>query len=167
MCLIYLSPSTVSSLLTTFLTTYIHPTTPTALILYEPIHPNDAFGRTMISNLSSRNIHLPTLTTYPTLADQRDRLKSHGFVDGCMAADVDFIWRRWIPEDEKERVGQLEMLDELEELELLLKHYCIAWGWRDGGGEEGKDVFARAWEDVPEQDEDEIKAGGDGGVDGG
>jgi [phosphatase 2A protein]-leucine-carboxy methyltransferase len=39
------------------------------------------------------------------------------------------------------------MLDELEELELLLRHYCFAWGWRDGES----DVFSKAWADVQEQ----------------
>jgi len=150
MCLIYLEPSTVSAILSTFLKTYLRETTPAALILYEPILPHDAFGHTMTSNLASRNIYLPTLSSYPTLAHQRERLKNEGFVDGNMAADINFIWREWIHDDEKERVADLEMLDELEELELLLKHYCIAWGWRDCEvGKEG--IFARAWDDVPEQ----------------
>lgn len=86
-------------------------------------------------------------------------------MDGCKAADTEFIWRVWVSEEEKERVGGLEMLDELEELELLLRHYCVCWGWRDGrdddddddskdkaGGEDegGGDVFSRAWKQVRE-----------------
>lgn len=101
----------------------------------------------MISNLQTRNIHLPTLTAYPKLADQRARLSSYGFDNGAKAADTDFIWKHWISDDEKERVAALEMLDELEELELLLRHYCFAWGWRDGGSH----VFSQAWADVQEQ----------------
>ncbi|KAF2134889.1 leucine carboxyl methyltransferase [Dothidotthia symphoricarpi CBS 119687] len=147
MCLIYLQSSTVQSILSTLLTKYLQPTTPASLILYEPILPQDAFGRTMISNLQTRNIHLPTLTAYPTLGDQRARLQGYGFKAGARAADTNFIWRRWVSEEEKERVAGLEMLDELEELEMLLKHYCVAWGWRDGDG----DVFTKAWADVGEQ----------------
>lgn len=102
----------------------------------------------MISNLSTRNIHLPTLTAYPELGDQRARLKSYGFTTGAKAADTEWIWRKWIVEEEKERVAGLEMLDELEELELLLRHYCVAWGWRDGDDD---DVFTRAWGGIGEQ----------------
>jgi [phosphatase 2A protein]-leucine-carboxy methyltransferase len=149
MCLIYLQASTVSSIMSSFLTHHLAPTTPASLVLYEPILPHDAFGRTMISNLSTRNIHLHTLMAYPELGDQRDRLKRYGFVDGYKAVDTELIWRKWVSEEEKERVAGLEMLDELEELELLLRHYCVAWGWRDGQeGNEG--VFSKAWRDVVE-----------------
>jgi O-methyltransferase involved in polyketide biosynthesis len=147
MCLVYLQPQTVQSIISTFTTHYLRPTTPASIVLYEPILPQDAFGRTMISNLQTRNIHLPTLTAYPELGDQRARLSGYGFKDGAKAADTNFIWKQWISEDEKERVASLEMLDELEELELLLKHYCFAWGWRDGDS----DVFSKAWADVQEQ----------------
>jgi hypothetical protein len=27
-----------------------------------------------------------------------------------------------------DRISKLEMLDEVEELELMLSHYCVAWG---------------------------------------
>ena len=142
MCLVYLQAATVSSILKTFFKTYVPAPGPISLILYEPILPNDAFGRTMISNLSMRSIKLPTLLTYPELDDQRARLESYGFGDGDGAVDTLWIWKEWVPEEEKERVAGLEMLDEVEELELLLRHYCVAWGWRDGG-EEG--VFTKAW----------------------
>ncbi|CAO2654256.1 Nn.00g109890.m01.CDS01 [Neocucurbitaria sp. VM-36] len=147
MCLVYLQPSTVQSIITSLLTHYLAPATPASLILYEPILPQDAFGRTMISNLQTRNIHLPTLIAYPELGDQRARLQGYGLRKGAMAADTNLIWKQWVSEEEKERVAGLEFLDEFEELELLLKHYCVAWGWRDGAG----DVFSEAWADVVEQ----------------
>ena len=149
MCLIYIDPSTVSAIMNTLLTRYLKPTTPAAVILYEPILPHDAFGRTMISNLSTRNIQLPTLTAYPQLSDQRARLKKYGFVNGSKAADTYFIWREWVSQEEKERVAALEMLDELEELDLLLRHYCVAWAWRDG---EESTHFSKAWGEVREQE---------------
>lgn len=147
MCLVYLQPSVVQSIVQSLLSHHLHPTTPASLILYEPILPQDAFGRTMISNLQMRNIHLPTLKSYPELCDQRARLQGYGFKDGARAADTSFLWRNWVSDEEKERVGSLEFLDELEELELLLRHYCVAWGWRNGDG----DVFTRAWGQVREQ----------------
>jgi [phosphatase 2A protein]-leucine-carboxy methyltransferase len=147
MCLVYLQPETVQSIMKSLMTEYLKPTTPTSLVLYEPILPQDAFGRTMIANLQTRNIHLPTLTAYPELGDQRARLQGYGFKDGAKVADTSYIWRNWVPEEEKERVASLEFLDELEELELLLRHYCVAWGWKDGDS----DVFSKAWADVQEQ----------------
>ncbi|CAG8165564.1 unnamed protein product [Penicillium nalgiovense] len=104
---------------------------PLGLVLYEPIRPNDAFGRTMVSNLAARGIQLKTLSRYASLEAQRDRFQDQGFGDGQAAADIEFIWKRWVNEDEKERVAGLEMLDEMEEWQLLAQHYCIAWGWRD------------------------------------
>ncbi|KAH7551438.1 leucine carboxyl methyltransferase 1 [Bipolaris maydis] len=146
MCLVYLQPSTVQSIISSLLTHYLQPTTPASLVLYEPILPQDAFGQTMISNLRTRNIYLHTLIAYPGLGDQRARLQGYGLKTGAKAADTHTIWRGWIGDEEKERIASLEFLDELEELELLLQHYCIAWGWRDGQ----EDVFSKAWEDIKE-----------------
>jgi [phosphatase 2A protein]-leucine-carboxy methyltransferase len=146
MCLVYLQPPAVQAIVSSLLTQYLHPATPASLILYEPILPQDAFGRTMISNLKTRNIHLHTLTAWPELGDQRARLIMQGF-EAAKAEDTSYIWRHWVSAEEKERVGRLEFLDELEELELLLRHYCIAWGWRNGQS----DVFAKAWADVVAQ----------------
>ncbi|KAH3962693.1 hypothetical protein HBI25_105310 [Parastagonospora nodorum] len=144
MCLVYLQPSAVQSIVSSLVTHYLQPATPASLILYEPILPQDAFGRTMTSNLRTRNIHLHTMTAYPELGDQRARLKGYGFEAAARAEDTSYIWRNWVSEEEKERVAGLEFLDELEELELLLRHYCIAWGWRNGTS----DVFSKAWADV-------------------
>ncbi|OJK04705.1 hypothetical protein ASPACDRAFT_38264 [Aspergillus aculeatus ATCC 16872] len=114
--------------------TGVNATPPLGIILYEPIRPDDAFGRTMVANLATRGIQLQTLHRYASLAAQRARLRAHGFVDGQAAADVDFLWERWVAEGEKERVAGLEMLDEMEEWRLLARHYCVAWGWREGVG---------------------------------
>lgn len=130
-------------------------TVPLGLILYEPIRPDDPFGKTMVSNLATRGIHLQTLHQYATLGAQRQRLREQGFDSGQGAADVDFIWERWISEQDKERVAGLEMLDEVEEWQLLARHYCVAWGWRDGDARGGEDdgVFD-AWRDVEAQEGD-------------
>jgi [phosphatase 2A protein]-leucine-carboxy methyltransferase len=108
--------------------------TPLGLIIYEPIRPDDAFGRTMVSNLATRGIQLQTLHRYASLEAQRSRLREQGFNGGQAAADMDFLWERWVSEEEKDRVAGLEMLDEMEEWKLLAQHYCVAWGWREGTG---------------------------------
>ncbi|KAJ5676843.1 uncharacterized protein N7477_002476 [Penicillium maclennaniae] len=146
-CLIYLSPTEAAQVVSFFTEHLFGPMnkpagaeedalpnsqTPLGLILYEPIRPDDAFGRTMVSNLATRGIQLQTLHRYASLEAQRARLREHGLDSGQAVADIDFIWERWVSEEEKERVASLEMLDEMEEWRLLARHYCIAWGWRNG-----------------------------------
>ena len=134
-CLTYLAPDTADAVVRHFINV-LSPSAPVALILYEPINPFDAFGKVMVSNLAARGIVLQTLQRYHSLEAQRERMKSYGFVDGQGAVDIDFVWDVWVEAEEKKRVAGLEMLDEVEELNLLAKHYCVAWGWRDGKREE-------------------------------
>ncbi|KAJ5738748.1 hypothetical protein N7493_001903 [Penicillium malachiteum] len=147
-CLIYLSPTEATEVVSFFTERLLGPqTAPLGLVLYEPIRPNDAFGRTMVSNLATRGIQLQTLHKYATLEAQRERFRGQGFTSGQAVADIEFIWNRWVDEEEKERVSRLEMLDEMEEWQLLARHYCIAWGWR-----EGDDTAAfNGWTTLPAQ----------------
>lgn len=149
-CLVYLSPVEAAGVVNYF-TRFLFPGsagegTPLGLIIYEPIRPDDAFGRTMVSNLAARGIQLQTLHRYASLQAQRERLLEHGFDAGQAAVDVEFLWQRWVSEAEKERVAGLEMLDEMEEWQLLARHYCVAWGWRDCSGGLGG-VF-EGWRDI-------------------
>lgn len=104
------------------------------IVLYEPVRPNDPFGRMMTSNLAARGVRMPTLDAYNEPADQEARLREAGF-EHVKAMTVDKIWDTWISEEEKERVDMLERLDELEEWKLLAGHYVIAWAWRGAGFE--------------------------------
>ncbi|KAL4815644.1 leucine carboxyl methyltransferase 1 [Aspergillus spinulosporus] len=151
-CLIYLSPNDAAGVVRYFTHTLFPASEESetlALVLYEPIRPGDAFGRTMVANLAARGIQLQTLHQYASLGAQRLRLREHGFNGGQAAADVDFLWERWVAEEEKERVAGLEMLDEVEEWKLLAQHYCVAWGWR-----EGRTRFA-GWTDLEDQPAEE------------
>ncbi|KAK6853157.1 leucine carboxyl methyltransferase superfamily [Apiospora arundinis] len=110
-----------------------------SIIIYEPIKPEDPFGKQMVANLAARRIHMPTLEMYHEPADQETRLKEAGF-QTSKAMTVEAIWRTWISPDEKERVDELEGLDEVEEWNLLANHYVVAWGWRGNG--------FQAWEGI-------------------
>lgn len=60
-------------------------------------------------------------------------------MNGQHGADVEWLFQHWLDQEEKDRVGRCEMLDEMEEWVLLGRHYAVCWGWRG-------DVFGRAWE---------------------
>lgn len=125
-CLIYLSPEEADAVLAYFMKFFDQVSL--AITIYEPIRPNDAFGKTMVRNLIARGIHLQTFERYAELENQITRLQHYQF-QAC-AEDTEFIWREWVDGKEKERVDGLEWMDEIEEFVLLAKHYCIAWGWR-------------------------------------
>ncbi|KAE9975126.1 hypothetical protein Vi05172_g12643 [Venturia inaequalis] len=144
-CLIYLPPAQADGILQTLTNHIIPHTTPLSLVLYEPIHPHDSFGQVMVSNLAQRGIVLQTLHKYHSLAAQRTRLVDATFVDGQKGADVEWLFQRWLDQDEKDRVGKCEMLDEMEEWVLLGRHYAVCWGWRG-------DVFGRAWAEIEGQE---------------
>ncbi len=130
-CLCYLPPAAADTV-ALFFTRHLFPdSTPVGLILYEPIHPNDAFGKTMVSNLAARGIVLQTLKKYGSLEAQAVRMKAYG-LKGTGGATVKDLWDKGVEEKEKERVAGLEMVDEVEEWELLAGHYCVTWGWRAG-----------------------------------
>lgn len=133
-CLIYLRPEEADAVVDHFTQIVFPNTTPLSLVLYEPINPFDAFGQVMVENLRTQNIVMQTLHKYGSLDLQRERLRTHGFTAGAEALNLLDVYEQWTEETEKKRVGKLEMLDEVEELNMLLKHYCVAWGWTEGYG---------------------------------
>jgi [phosphatase 2A protein]-leucine-carboxy methyltransferase len=174
-CLIYLAPADADAVLEYF-TGLFPSTTPLGVVIYEPIRPHDAFGRTMVANLTARGIHLQTLEANATLGMQRQRLRRVGFGSassegrehamrgdeantndgGVGAIDLDYMWSSWVDDKEKDRVTELEWMDEVEEWILLMKHYCVAWGWRDGSEKSAKGgrVF-EGWIGVQSQEREE------------
>lgn len=144
------------------------------IVIYEPTLPNDDFGKVMFQNLASRGLYMPTVKEFPTFSSQMERLKELGFTSGQNCADVDFLWNRWITRQDKERVNGLEMLDEVEEWELLARHYLVAWAWKELPWETGN---FKGWEDdtcagflkvekrVLTQEGDDLKPSGQAGED--
>lgn len=144
-CLCYLAPATADMVALYFTQHLCPPTIPLGLVLYEPIKPNDAFGKVMVSNLAARGIVLQTLQKYGSLEAQAARVKAYGF-QGTGGADINELWKNGVDEQEKERVAGLEMVDEVEEWELLAGHYCVVWAWRgegEGLWEEWRDAATR------------------------
>lgn len=127
-CLCYLESSESQSILR-----YFTDKVPNiAVLIYEPVRPDDPFGKMMVSNLAARRIRMPTLDVYKEPADQVDRLRAGGF-DQAKVLTIHGIFERWVAQEEKARLDRLEGLDEVEEWELLANHYVVAWGWRGEG----------------------------------
>jgi [phosphatase 2A protein]-leucine-carboxy methyltransferase len=134
-CLCYLEPAQADGVVKHFADLVPN----LSIVIYEPIKPDDPFGRQMVANLAARQIRMPTLDVYRTTAGQEVRLKEAGF-DAVKGMTVEDIWKRWVSPEEKERVDELEGLDEVEEWNLLAGHYAVVWGWRGRGFEGWKDV---------------------------
>jgi len=146
-CLIYVDLNQATEIIRWIVETFQE--SGVGLIMYEPIGGNDAFGKVMIRNLATRGINLKTLSAYATLQQQKIRLKDCGFVAGQDAVDINFAHDHWMGQDELQRIAKLEMLDEIEEWQLLARHYCIVWGWADAAGEAGstEDAF-HLWRNI-------------------
>ncbi|KAK3688400.1 S-adenosyl-L-methionine-dependent methyltransferase [Podospora appendiculata] len=124
-CLCYLDPADASAVIRWFESRIPD----LGVVIYEPVKPDDPFGRMMVSNLAARRIHMPTLDVYRLPADQERRLAEAGFGQ-VRHMTIDKIWGRWVPHEEKARLDRLEGLDEVEEWGLLAGHYIVAWAWR-------------------------------------
>ena len=146
-CLTYLKPNAADAVVKYFSKAYLKPDSPVGLALYEPINPFDAFGKVMISNLSARGIVLQTVNKYSSLDAQKARMRLYSLNDGQGAVDAWFLQEHWIGEEEKERINHVEFLDEVEELKMLMEHYSVAWGWRNGSN---GDVWER-WRMIQSQ----------------
>lgn len=120
-CLCYLPPDSSDNVLKWATEQFSDPN----IVLYEPIGKDDQFGQVMLENLASRGISLPTLNKYSTLDKQRDRLLQ--YFNKAQCEDFDTIHHNWLTEQDMQRINSLEFLDEREELDLLLQHYCVAW----------------------------------------
>lgn len=103
-----------------------------SILIYEPISLNDLFGRQMMENLAARGINLLTLNEYPTLQSKAQFLKDIGF-NSVAVTDISEIGgygqlKSWFNPEELQRINRLELIDEMEEIRMLLKHYCLVYG---------------------------------------
>jgi len=89
---------------------------------------------------------------FTTLDSLKNRFYDAGF-NFANAVTLKDIRRSFTVSKELERVSQLELLDEVEELELVLGHYAISWGTVPG-----KEMQWKGWglkEKVRREEEDE------------
>lgn len=97
------------------------------IALFDPIIQHDTFGKVMTQNLTKAKIITnPTMSLLNTrtLQNQIDKLYNSGFdiVTGC-----DFLtcFDAILSSDDRRRANMIEMLDEIEEWVLIMRHYCF------------------------------------------
>ncbi|GAK67679.1 leucine carboxyl methyltransferase [Moesziomyces antarcticus] len=93
------------------------------------------FGEVMLGNLERRGLEMAGAKAYATISAQSRRFVSAWIGDGCKTPQVEAtslyaIWTA-LPASQKQRLSRLEGLDELEEFDLLLRHYCIVRAYRE------------------------------------
>lgn len=128
-CLCYLQPEYSDGVLKFFADLVPKPLLSVAI--YEPISLSDEFGRVMTENLAMRGLSLPTVNLYDTLDSQKQRLSKLLGAKTVCAENVQSVYQKWLPEEELRRISKLDFLDEVEEMFLLMRHYCVAWGFSD------------------------------------
>ena len=121
-CLCYLKPEDSQRVIEHF----AQQITDLSVVLYEPIGLCDEFGRVMAENLMQRGLCLPTFQKFSTLDAQSQRLRDLG-LRWVQAVDMETYFNQ-LPPAERARVAHLEFLDEVEEMNLLLRHYCVVQG---------------------------------------
>jgi O-methyltransferase involved in polyketide biosynthesis len=118
--LIYIDGRQGDALLQWFARTFAH----SAVLTYEQIRPDDAFGRMMLENLARRGCRLETLLRYPSLEAQRQRYLDAGWTDVRASTMLD-IYRNALDIDDRRRIERLEIFDEMEEWRLFQTHYAL------------------------------------------
>ncbi|PRT53482.1 Leucine carboxyl methyltransferase 1 [Wickerhamiella sorbophila] len=121
-CLCYLAPESSHLVLEYFASRVAH----LSIVLYEPIGLDDEFGRVMAENLMMRGLCLPTFQKFSTLDSQTSRLRELGLTHTISAKDMEQYYND-LPSAEQKRIHRLEFLDEVEEMNLLLRHYCVVF----------------------------------------
>jgi len=89
----------------------------------------DRFGQVMVENLKTRGCVLAGVEHCQSLTTQRQRFLSSGW-QHAEAWDMISIYKN-LPPAEITRIENLEFLDEKEQLDQLLLHYCICWAAKD------------------------------------
>lgn len=93
-------------------------------LTYDMITPNDVYGKNMIRNLQNVGFEIPGLKDFPTLEDQKDRFLLTGWSDSH-SCNMRFYYDKLLPQESKERISKLEILDEVEEWNMLMEHYSL------------------------------------------
>mmetsp|Transcript_7690 Transcript_7690/g.10978 ORF Transcript_7690/g.10978 Transcript_7690/m.10978 type:complete len:441 (+) Transcript_7690:244-1566(+) len=94
--------------------------------LFDPILGNDPFGKMMEQNLLRAGVVTQDscLLRTRTLSEHLTKADTYGF-DRGVGCDMMSAYETVVTDAQRRRANQCEMLDELEEWILIMRHYCI------------------------------------------
>ena len=115
------------------------------IIIFEQINPKDTFGKKMIENLKNRKCPLLSIQDYPTLKSQIKRFLNLGYDESYFYKMLE-VYHKFIENEELERIEKIEMLDEIEEWDLMLSHYCFGISMKNLKEEKEKSEWLKKWE---------------------
>lgn len=107
-----------------------------SILIYEPMSLKDLFGETMYQNLQGRGLNLQTFDKYPDLESRLEFFKSECGLTRLRMSSLSNIGgynksqeasKAWIDPQDLQRISSLEFVDEIEEIRLLLEHYCLCY----------------------------------------
>lgn len=97
-----------------------------SLVIFDPIIQNDQFGQVMANNLLRAGVADTNMSLLNTrsLSSQINKLTECGFqfVRGCDFYDA---YESVLTNKDRRKANSIEMLDEIEEWILIMKHYCL------------------------------------------
>ncbi len=103
----------------------------TVWVSYDMISPTDTYGQMMLKNLHKAGFSLPGFIEFPTLRSHEEKFHGPEGHDGhqlwSIAKSVDMLnfYNRVIDSKLIDEVNRLEILDEIEEWNMIMSHYCI------------------------------------------
>jgi len=104
-----------------------------AVLVYDPTRPDDAFGRQMLLNLRARGAPFLGIAGGASPAAHAARLRAAGWRRAA-CADMERVQARLIDPGQLAAAERREPLDELEEWRLFQRHYVLALGVSDREG---------------------------------
>lgn len=94
-------------------------------VCLEPVCGDDSFGKHMDVNVAARGSPLLGMRVYQDIEAQQKRFARNGWGETCRVRTMWDEWKRTMTGQRAMQLQKVEMLDEIEELELLLRHYCV------------------------------------------
>jgi tRNA wybutosine-synthesizing protein 4 len=94
--------------------------------MYEPILQADAFGQMMQQNLLNAQVATPGcgLLQTRTVKEQLQLFIAAGFAR-AVGCDMGIAYQTIVTPQQRQMANQAELLDEMEEWSLIMKHYCF------------------------------------------